>query len=416
MSQSFAGDPGRERKTAASPEESLDEQLAAEIADHLASAASDQVRRGQSEEQAAQLAQQRFGNVARIKRQVWWIHNGEEVMYRTVGIALLALLTIGVAVVGFGGWQMQHNLSVRTEELSAKLETLTATQEAMLAQQRPPDVSGIAYLGDPSRPAKDVEIQVYRFSEEPATVSRGAVTASGVVTRRFRTDAQGRFDSGTLPSGAYCLLAPLLDPEGKSDANDLLFSRLQSQPLYLFTGLGKSTVDLNLLAPARLTLEVKDIPDEVRIGLAQVKVLVWLAIRSDDIYGYLHGPLSPSDSPPRDGWPLPLPPATSDAAGASLPPAKLPHSWWLPPRKYEVQLGIDFPSGNVFGGTQSHLSKSVKLDVDLTANTMAKITLNVIGEPLEEQVAYDADPDAYVGLPNWLQQVAPKIELNAALE
>jgi hypothetical protein len=45
----------------------------------------------------------RFGDVALVKRQCWWIHNGEEFMFRTVGIALLSLLTIGVAVVGFGG-------------------------------------------------------------------------------------------------------------------------------------------------------------------------------------------------------------------------------------------------------------------------------------------------------------------------
>ena len=130
MSQSFAHDGGMEQ----SGGESSDEQLAAEIADHLAAATGDLVRRGEAEEQAARLALARFGDVARVKRQCWWIHNGEEVMFRMAGIGLLSLLTIGVAVVGFGGWQLQRNLTSRTEELSEQLASLTTTQQAMLAQ------------------------------------------------------------------------------------------------------------------------------------------------------------------------------------------------------------------------------------------------------------------------------------------
>ena len=118
MSQSFADDGGIQRGGGESSSGSLDEQLAAEIADHLAAAAGDFIRRGEAEDQAATLALARFGDVARVKRQCWWIHNGEEVMFRTVGIGLLSLLTIGVAVVGFGGWQLQRNLASRTEQLS----------------------------------------------------------------------------------------------------------------------------------------------------------------------------------------------------------------------------------------------------------------------------------------------------------
>src|SRR4029079_9928920 len=217
MSQSFAHDRGSERSGGApdgSSNESFDDQLAAEIADHLAAAADDLVRRGEAEDQAARMAIARFGDVARIKRQCWWIHNGEDVMFRTAGIVLLSLLTIGVAVVGFGGWQLQRNLASRTEELSGQLASLTTTQQAMLAQQRPPEITGLAYLGDPSKPAKDVEIKVFRFSDE--TPSNMGMQASGVGMRRLRTDALGHFDSGILQSGEYCLLAPLVDPEGNA--------------------------------------------------------------------------------------------------------------------------------------------------------------------------------------------------------
>jgi hypothetical protein len=163
MPQPFADDGGTKREDAASSAGSLDEQLAAEIADHLAAAAGDLRRRGEAEDRATHLAQVRFGDVARVKRQIWWIHNGEEVMFRTMGITLLSLLTIGVAVVGFGSWQMQRNLAARTDELSEQLTSLTATQQAMLAQQRPPEVTGVAYLGDRSKPVKDVEIQSIGF-------------------------------------------------------------------------------------------------------------------------------------------------------------------------------------------------------------------------------------------------------------
>ena len=66
-------------------------------------------------------------------------------MFRTAGIALLSLLTIGVAVVGFGGWQLQRP-ALRAEELSEQLASLTTTQQAMLAarpaRDRRPGVLG----------------------------------------------------------------------------------------------------------------------------------------------------------------------------------------------------------------------------------------------------------------------------------
>ena len=231
MSQSFAHDGGIEPRGGESPAGSSDELLAAEIADHLAAAAGDLKRRGEAEDEAARLALARFGDVALVKRQCWWIHNGEEVMFRTAGNRAVELVDDRRGRGWFGGWQLQRSLASRTEELSEQLASLTTTQQAMLAQQRPPEITGLAYLGDPSRPAKDIEIQVFRFSEEPP--SNVSPRASGVITRRLRTDSRGHFDSGILQSGEYCVLGPLLDPEGQADEHELIFSRLQSGPLYL---------------------------------------------------------------------------------------------------------------------------------------------------------------------------------------
>ncbi len=376
MSQSFANDGGMEREDSGS----LDEQLAAEIADHLAAAAGDFMRRGEAEDQAARLALARFGDVAHVKRKCWWIHNGEDVMFRTAGIALLSLLTIGVAVVGFGGWQLQRNLASRTAELSQQLASLTATQQAMLAQQRPPEITGRAYLGDRSTPAEDVEIQVFRFSEGPP--SNTDPRASGVVTRRLRTDALGHFDSGILQSGEYSVLGPLMDPEGKANNQEFLFKQLQSRPLYLTAGVGKSTVELDLAASGRIRLAVTGIPNSVTIADEEVRIFVRISAWIDGMWFFQRTPVPPSDEPPRDGWPLPLP--TPYYTGSA--PADLPRAWWLPPRDYSVTLQLTFePTKTNPIAPPGIMTKRVPSAVKLTPGSTANLTLSVLGDPLEKR-------------------------------
>lgn len=433
MSQSFAHDGGMERSGGApdgSSNESFDEQLAAEIADHLATAADDLVRRGEAKDHAARTAIARFGDVARIKRQCWWIHNGEDVMFRTAGIALLSLLTIGVVVLGFGGWQLSRNLASRTEELSGQLASLAATQEAMLAQQRPPEITGRAYLGDPTKPAKDVEIQVFRFVEEPPV--RGSVNrASGVVTRRLRTDAQGHFDSGILQSGEYCLLGPLMDPEGKVNENELLFTRLQSHPLYLTSGVGKSAIDLNLAARARIRLSVDNIPNSLTIAGEEVRVFVQLAATTDGVHFFERKPVPPNDQPPRDGWPLPLPALHVDVAGGGARPDDLPRSWWLPPRNYSIALSLSFQRSKENTFTTYRTTKTASLDLKLAGTDTATLTLSVLGDSLQQQAEaaakeFETNPQAVkVKLAKHsitpmdgaisLQNLAVGVELKAAL-
>ncbi|HEV3137886.1 MAG TPA: permease prefix domain 1-containing protein [Pirellulales bacterium] len=385
MSQSFAHDGGIEPRSGEAPAGSLDEQVAAEIADHLAAAANDLVRRGEAEEQAARLALARFGDVARVKRQCWWIHNGEEVMFRTVGIALLTLLTIGVAVVGFGGWQLQRNLTSRTEELSEQLASLTTTQQAMLAQQRPPEITGLAYLGDRSTPAKDVEIKVFRFSEEPPSNNLGQ-RASGVVTRRLHTDASGHFDSGILQAGEYCVLGSLVDPEGNANKPEFLFTQLQSRPLYLTAGVGKSTVELDLAASGRIRLAVPDIPNSITIADQEVPVFVQILASTDGVRYFERKPVPPSDEPPRDGWPLPLPPTNDDIPAASQRPADLPRAWWLPPRNYSATVQVWFwPTKTRAVNQPPILTKPIPVALKLTPGGTAMLAVSVPGDPLEKR-------------------------------
>ena len=225
-------------------------------------------------------------------------------MFRTAGVTLLSVLTIGMVAVVLEGWRLQRNVS-------AQLETLTATQQALLAQQRPPRVEGRCYLGDPSKPARDVEVQVFRFSDVPAGLDLERWT-TGFVARRLRTDEQGRFESGILQSGEYCLLAPVLRLDGSASADELLFGRLQSRPLSLFPGVAETSVDLNLGATGRIRLAASGIPATVRIGEKAVPIMVGLHAYTAEEMQRLRipsweMPVAPSDEPPQGGWPLPLP-------------------------------------------------------------------------------------------------------------
>src|SRR3990172_4368434 len=115
-------EPGRPRPRPALPDdESLQSDLAAEIADHLASAEADLLRKGHAPAEAAQVARARFGDIARILRQCWWIQQGDQIMIRAITIALLAVLTITVAALTFAGFQAPRSFSTRIDRVSEQL-------------------------------------------------------------------------------------------------------------------------------------------------------------------------------------------------------------------------------------------------------------------------------------------------------
>jgi hypothetical protein len=419
MSQSFTHDDGIEPRSGASPDGSLDEQLAAEIADHLAAAAGDLKQRGETEDEAARLALAKFGDVARVKRQCWWIHNGEEVMFRTAGIALLSLLTLGVAVVCFGGWQLQRNLAARTEKLSEQLESLTTTQQALLSQQQPPQIIGRAYLGERSKPAADVAIKIYRFPESEGGVGR----TRGVTVDVVRTDAEGRFKTGALQYGDYCLLAPLRAPNGESD-DALVFKMIQTKPLALVPGSGAATVDLDLLASGQIDITTSaDIPDVIRFNDGtdlkipvnlQVMAVAWsdgdLPVRSTAPNNY-------RGVDPIKEWPVPF-----DYLVKPFPASTLPRTLWLPTRTYQVHASIAFAEnsdsqmpGKYFGAVYS--GRPNQLQVVANKATAIKLTLpdGLVTEELKAAI-----PTANAGMSNFPQgsvgAVAEKMHLGLQIE
>ncbi len=203
----------------------------AEIADHLAAAAAELAQRGRPEHEAALMSQARFGDVASIRRKCWWIQQGDRIMLRWFGIALLGSLVVAVLTLAAGGWRVQTALAARLEALTEELASIHDSQQQLLTRQpagAAPEIRGHAYLGDASRPAAGAEIEIWNASEMKRF-------------RRLRTDSEGQFRSQQLPPGDYFVLAPLLVDNAKGPYK-VIGSRainyyLQSQPLYVYAGL-----------------------------------------------------------------------------------------------------------------------------------------------------------------------------------
>ena len=218
-----------------------------------------------------------------------------------------------------------------------------------------------------------------------------------------------------------------MDPAGKANEHELIFKQLQSRPLYLTAGVGKSTVELDLMASGRIRLAVTDIPNSVTVADEEVKVSIVVASYPDGIRYYELGPVPPSAEPPRDGWPLPLPPANHNIAAAMQRPADLPCAWWVPPRNYSVTVQLSFhrTKMNDFNAPQIQ-TKPVPFALKLTPGGTAIFTVSVPGDPLDKRVEsavkefeknyYQAKlgPVPEIG-PTILKTVADGIELNVAL-
>ncbi|MDZ4819700.1 MAG: permease prefix domain 1-containing protein [Planctomycetota bacterium] len=406
--------------------DSLDARIDAEIADHLAMASHELVRRGEKPESAVQLAMSRFGDIGSIKRRCRWIQQGDEIMFRTVGIALMACLVLAMGALAWSSWS-------KTEQLTTQLASLTKTQEEILNRQLPVEFSGRVYLGDPSVPAKGVTLTIYKFTEKANSEDR-----SGFAAGKFRTvqsDDQGRFQSGPLASGAYySIVAPVQLPHGVSDA--VFIQEIQSQPIFLANGVKSPAVTLNVLADAKVLLKAgKSIPDSIAVG----NLLPKQQERSGDLsadapqsgFGQLENlyfeaalatlPLNgqltaPTEFPqglsfiPLFGWSLNAGPTAADRI------------LWLPSGDYKfdlhVRVGTNIPStlgmggmgGQMMGGQIREANGQHFLLADdsffgsygrhktiehtLVGGKLTTITINIAGEPIESRMKQLAEEAA----------------------
>ena len=156
------------------------DEIAAEIADHLAAAEAELTKTGTAREQARAAARQKFGDVEKIQKTCYWIQNGETIMLRWTLVSLAAVLCILLGLSVLGNWRTQSQLAEQVGKLSEELKAMAAAKQTPPAAPQPPEITGMIYAGSKNKPAADAKVTILR--------------ADGSVVRRATCDAEpGRF-------------------------------------------------------------------------------------------------------------------------------------------------------------------------------------------------------------------------------
>ena len=115
------------------------DEIAAEIADHLAAAEADLTKRGVVAAEAREAARKKFGDVEKIQKTCYWIQNGETIMLRWTLVALASVLCILLGLSVLGNWRSQSQLADEMGKLSAELKALAAARQAPPPVPQPPE-------------------------------------------------------------------------------------------------------------------------------------------------------------------------------------------------------------------------------------------------------------------------------------
>jgi hypothetical protein len=243
-----------------SPSTNLDSDITDELTDHLALASRDLQLAGHTGDEVQKLAHQKFGDIAALRRRLWWIQKGDEVMLRTAFAIVLVVLVLAVAALGIGGWQISQTMS----ELGDALATMNETQRALLAsrekEERPLAIRGRLYVGDKSQPASYASVDVYSLP-------------GGKNVETLVADEDGRFGTSSLEAGHYSLLAKLVSSDDDSDTPSHLlpdFYAIQSQPISVYPWSKDTPVELDvaMIKYGRVTLELtKPFPQVIDVKL-----------------------------------------------------------------------------------------------------------------------------------------------------
>lgn len=200
------------------------DEIAAEIADHLAAAEAELTKSGTSPENAHEAARKKFGDVEKIKQTCYWIQNGETIMLRWTLISLAAVLCILLGLSVLGNWRTQSQLADEMGKLSAELKSLAAAKQIPPPVQPPPEITGVIYAGSKDTPVSKAEVTIRR--------------TDGSIVRRTKCDEAGKYSSGPLDAGDYCITTKTQNSLRRDLAT-------QSQPLFLYAGSGDVPLDLD---------------------------------------------------------------------------------------------------------------------------------------------------------------------------
>lgn len=207
------------------------EEIEAEIRDHLATAAEQLQARGASPAEAHEKTQALFGDAYAIGRRCYWIKQGDTLMFRAAVVLLLAALSIGLAVVVVQGWRTQTRMADQMSALAEQLKTLAEKPSApSTAMEQPPqEITGKVYAGSPNSPAGNKEVMIVDAKD-------------GTIVRRVISDDKGKYRSGPLPAGDYCLVSTFETSRQRRS----YYPYLQTGPVYVYPGLSASGHDLDV--------------------------------------------------------------------------------------------------------------------------------------------------------------------------
>src|SRR3954471_21683772 len=128
------------------------DEIAAEIADHLAAAEEELQNRGLAADRAREAARKKFGDVEKIKQTCYWIQNGETIMLRWTLVSLAAVLCILLGLSVFANWRTQTQLADQMGKLSEELRTISAAKQTPPPAPQPPEITGVIYAGSKDKP------------------------------------------------------------------------------------------------------------------------------------------------------------------------------------------------------------------------------------------------------------------------
>ncbi|MEX2141638.1 MAG: permease prefix domain 1-containing protein [Pirellulales bacterium] len=216
----------------------LDADITDELTDHLSLSARDLQLAGHAPDEAHQIAHQKFGDIATIRRRLWWILKGDVLMLRAALAVVLVVLVLAVAALGIGGWQISQTMN----KLRETLAEISAAQKASLPHSRQSDrglsIQGRLYIGERSKPASFSEVHLYHLPDLK-------------LVERLSADQDGRFATAPLPPGQYFVIAPLVGESNPIVAQREPLDRAalfvaQSAPINVYPWSAGTNVEMDL--------------------------------------------------------------------------------------------------------------------------------------------------------------------------